>query len=353
MATTRIEWLVRDGLKGKTWNPITGCSKISAGCNNCYAERMSKRLRGRYGYDAENPFKVTLHKNRIDEPLRWKKPQKVFVCSMGDLFHNDVEDWMLDKIFGVILGCKIFNNTPDHIFMILTKRPERMCSYLTNKTPVELLKTWANACPWYPDDPDITVEDLIYSATCRDWDEQGRNSSGSEYKPWGYINKLWPLPNVWLGVTAENQEMADERIPILLQIPAAVRFVSVEPMLGPVDLTQLRIDQEPHCEHHNALTDISTDTPYGYIKHDVPDPLGRGKLDWVICGYESGPKRRPAQIEWVRDLRSQCVTANIPFFLKQIEINAQMVKMPELDGKVWNQMPEVARNKQAISYVEV
>jgi len=167
------------------------------------------------------------------------------------------------------------------------------------------------------------------------------------------VFKHWPLPNVWLGVTAENQEMADERIPILLQIPAAVRFVSVEPMLGPVDLTQLRIDQEPHCEHHNALTDISTDTPYGYIKHDVPDPLGRGKLDWVICGYESGPKRRPAQIEWVRDLRSQCVTANIPFFLKQIEINAQMVKMPELDGKVWNQMPEVARNKQAISYVEV
>ncbi len=313
---TKIEWCTNpDGTKGETWNPITGCTPISEGCQNCYAKRMANRLKGRCGYDADNPFKVTQHQDRLDQPFKWKKPRKIFVCSMGDLFHEDVQDWMLDEIFGVILGCKIFNNTPDHIFMVLTKRPERMLNYFTDRTPVELLKAWANACPWSANDPDVTVEDIVYGATCRDWDEQGRNSSGSEHKPWGYLERLWPLPNLWLGVTAENQARADERIPILLQIPAAVRFVSVEPMLGPVDLTNITMPDEYQPPHVvlPSLTGFHVNT---LREDDDHIYQSNNHLDWIIAGGETGPGARPMHPAWVRSLRDQCQAGGTPFFFK-------------------------------------
>src|SRR3990170_4343202 len=163
MANTKIEWAT------KSWNPITGCTKVSAGCQNCYAKRMAKRLAGRYGYPKDNPFAVTPHPERLQEPLSWKKPQRIFVCSMGDLFHEAVSFSFVRRVLDIVDSC------PQHTFLFLTKRPERM-----------------------------------------------------EY---------YPRRNVWLGVSVENQETEDERIPLLLQPPAAKRFVSYEPALGPVDFS--------------------------------------------------------------------------------------------------------------------
>ena len=186
---TKIEWAE------ETWNPVTGCSPISEGCQNCYAKRMANRLRGRCGYPADDPFRVTLHPERLGEPLRWKEPRKVFVCSMGDLFHEFVPTKF-------IIDClSIMAEAYQHTFMILTKRPERMRAIMSHET----------------------IANDVWLQTSR-----GVNAEPSP----------WPLPNVWLGVTAENQKRADERIPILLQILAVVRFVSVEPCLSAVNIVQ-------------------------------------------------------------------------------------------------------------------
>lgn len=242
MADTKIEWAE------KTWNPVTGCTKISPGCKNCYAERMAHRLQAMGQQRYLNGFKPTCHPDILDEPMRWRKPSRIFVCSMADLFHDDIP---IGFITNVLLTAQM---AQQHTFLILTKRPERMKKVLS----------------------------AIFAVNV-------------------------PLPNLWLGVTAENQEQADKRIPVLLQIPAAKRFVSVEPMLGPVDLTDL-------SNGENAIATVNV-TPglYGLgeqteIKHG---------LDWVICGGESGPGARPMHPDWVRSLRDQCQAANVPFLFKQ------------------------------------
>jgi protein gp37 len=237
---TKIEWVKNpDGTKGETWNPVTGCTKISEGCAHCYAERMSKRLAGRCGYPGTpHNFDATLHPDRLDEPLKWRKPRRVFVCSMGDLFHEDVPT---DFIWRVIQTCY---EAKQHTFQVLTKRPKRALDVLTRSA-------W-----WNNDTPQ----------------------------------------NIWLGVTAENQEQADKRISTILQIPAAVWFVSVEPMLGPVDLSEWI-------------------NPQGATARD--DPARYSLLDWVICGGESGPDARPMHPAWARSLRDQCQMAGVPFFFKQ------------------------------------
>ena len=237
---TKIEWAE------ETWNPITGCTPVSEGCANCYARRMATRLRGRCGYPADDPFRIVYHHKKYGEPLRWKKPRIVFVCSMGDLFHKDVDVRYLAEVFGVMKKAK------QHTFLLLTKRPENVPRH----------------------------ESL--------WDK-----------------------NVWLGVTAENQQRADERIPILLQIPAAVRFVSVEPMLGRVCL-----DIHPGPE-------IGKPTGKGWR------PASPGTIDWVICGGESGPGARPMHPDWARSLRDQCQTAGVPFFFKQWGKYCYPDQMPE------------------------
>ena len=268
MSKTKIEWTEY------SWNPVSGCTPISEGCQNCYARRMAKRLRGRCGYPADEPFKVTLHPEKLAEPLKWRKPRKIFACSMGDLFHESVpESWIL-AVYTAMEKC------PQHTFLILTKRIHRAAEVL-NK----------------------------------------------------FTGRSWPLPNVWLGVTAENQQRADERIPILLEIPAAVRFVSVEPMLGPIRLQRdwLMCPGGAEYGHGMSLTRVHA----GGCCDRHP------RIHWVICGSESGPNHRKTKIEWIRDLREQCISANVPFFLKQMEINGRMVKMPELDGKIWAQFPEV------------
>ena len=244
---TKIEWTER------VWNPVTGCTPVSEGCENCYAERMAKRLAGRFGYPKGEPFRVTLHEDRLEQPLHWKKPSLVFLPSMGDLFHPKVKSQYIAEVFDKIAIAK------QHTFLIVTKRPKRMKAVLEGFQDI-----WECSC------------------------------SG------------WPFKNVWLGVTVENQARSDERIPILLQIPAAVRFVSVEPMLGPVDIRK-------------------------YLE----------ELSWVIAGCESGPKRRLTTAPWIRSLKNQCRAYNIPFFLKQMEVDGKIVKMPEFDGREWNEVPEV------------
>lgn len=305
MGNTKIEWTE------KSWNPVTGCTKISPGCQNCYAERVSKRLRGRCGYPAEDPFRVTLHPERLEEPLRWRKPSKIFVCSMGDLFHEAVPFDFIDRVF------KRINGSPQHDFLILTKRPERMREYFARSMKFPCAVCQGTGCSY-----------------CLD----------HGYQNW----EMKPYSNVWLGVTTENQEMADKRIPILLQIPAAVRFVSVEPMLSPVRLILAR----RYCTNCNYLHWSYNPAGSGFVYKEVycPEcgfaygyhsPEGNSSIDWVICGSESGQNRRPANIEWIRSLKNQCVDADVPFFLKQMEINGRLVKMPKLDGQVWDQFPEV------------
>lgn len=320
---TKIEWCE------ETWNPITGCTPISEGCQNCYAKRMANRLRGRCGYPADEPFKVTLHKDRLEEPLRWKKPRRVFVGSMGDLFHEDVPDEFIYEIWDVMVQSK------QHTFLVLTKRPDRMKSFIEK----------------------VMCNRMGYALTF------GGTPEGKKARKWAQK----PVQNVWLGVTAENQRRADERIPILLQIPAAVRFVSVEPMLGPVDLTQIDIGGNVWI---NSLTgDCKSYNPYGgWWKINE----SKNKLDWVICGGETGPSARPMHPDWARSLRNQCQEAGVSYFFKQWGEYCSPSQMPpdtfrdwdiqhgteiwddeprwrvgkkkagrSLDGEVWDEMPDV------------
>lgn len=258
MNTTKIEWTER------SWNPITGCSPVSDGCRNCYARRMAKRLRGRAGYPSNDPFRVTFHPDRLEEPLRMRKPRKIFVCSMGDLFHPGVPDEWIDQVFAIMALC------PNHTFQVLTKRAERMAKYF-GEAESGKRKLADAAC--YGMSLGFFGAAAVASAV-----------------------KNWPLPNVWAGVSAENQATADERIPHLLNTPAAVRFVSVEPMLGPVDITR--------WIWQNSLD-------------GSPAPKADPVLHWVIVGGETGPGARPMHPDWVRSLRDQCKVAGVPFFFKQ------------------------------------
>ncbi len=274
MSKTKIEWTE------DVWNPVTGCTKVSPGCAHCYAERMSKRLKGRYGYPADDPFKVTLHHDRLDQPLHWRKPRTIFVCSMGDLFHEDVPHKFIAQVFNTAMRCH--HEGKDHTFIFLTKRPERMATFFREAGQVE-----------------------------------------SQY---GFpVNRggEWTAsltPNVWLGVTAENQEQADKRISILLQIPAAKRFVSIEPMLGPVEL---------EAAWHGYLTGWKTESDHhpqcsGWSNGEcdcngVPVQVQTNKLDWVIVGCESGPGRRRCDNDWIRQVVADCRSAEVPVFVKQIQ----------------------------------
>lgn len=284
MAETKIDWTDR------VWNPVTGCSKVSPGCLHCYAERMAKRLAGRAGYPKDDPFRVTCHENRLDMPLRWRKPSRVFVNSMSDLFHEDVPDSFMDRVFAVIAL------TGRHTYQVLTKRADRLLRYATDPETPKRIGKYMNVG---------TI--LLINGNLE--------PDGGTMARWFQHGAPWPLPNVHIGVTAENQAMADDRIGALLQVPAAVRFVSVEPCLGPVD--------------------VSDYLPGGEIAAPC---YGRG-LDWVIAGSESGPGRRPAELDWFRSLRDQCSAAGVPFFLKQINVDGRLEHSPELDGRQWREFP--------------
>lgn len=304
MGQTKIEWTEA------TWNPVTGCTKVSEGCRNCYAERVAKRLAGRHGYPADEPFRVTTHLERLREPLERKKPTLYFVCSMSDLFHKNVPDEVIDMVFAAMGAAR------HHTFQVLTKRPDRMAEYLSDRWRLENIYAAWNAVSGGPRE----VQD-------------------------------WPLPNVWVGTSVEHQQAADERIPDLLRTPAAVRFLSCEPLLEAVYL--------------GLPGTCPKDWGLGYTA--VSD-----HLHWVICGGESGLGARPMHPDWARSLRDQCVSAGVPYFLKQwgewlpnaqeygchqpeANYNRRHVMLDDvamarvgkhaagrlLDGRTWDEMPSV------------
>jgi protein gp37 len=279
MAETAIEWATH------VWNPTTGCDRVSPGCDHCYALTMAKRLKGmgqaKYQNDGDprtsGPgFGLTMHADTMGDPLGWRKPRKVFVNSMSDLFHDKVDAGFIAHVFAVMAL------TPQHTYQVLTKRHGRLRSLLN---------------------------DRAFLAVLDDYREAIRPGCG---------DFTWPLPNVWLGVSVESQQWADIRIPALLETPAAVRFLSCEPLLGPIDLAG------PVVNGHRPRLTYWLDgrpgwgpeetTPTGLIMQ--PRVTGP-RIDWVIVGGESGPGARPMHPDWARSIRDQCQTAGVPFFFKQ------------------------------------
>ena len=287
---SKIEWT------DATWNPVDGCTPVSAGCDHCWARRMSRRTFG------TRPFSdVRCHPERLKQPLHWRKPRKIATCLMGDLFHPKIPARFIVDVLEVMAAC------PRHTFQVLTKRPERMAALLFGEV------------------------------------------GGNDY-----------LPNVWLGVSVEDQKTADERIPLLLETPAAVRFVSYEPALGLVDFGAVKIT----VGYVDSLTGRYDDGGSGY-----DDGIAANSLDWVIAGGESGPGARPAHPDWFRKVRDDCQAAGVPFFFKQWgewfprdnwEDNPPELVLFEglegsypvhrvgkkragrlLDGREWNEFPEV------------
>lgn len=239
---TKIGWTE------STWNPVTGCTKVSAGCAHCYAERVAKRLQAMGQSNYANGFEMRMHIDALEIPLHWKKPRRIFVNSMSDLFHEGIPLVFIREVFSIMAQASW------HQFQILTKRAKRL---------TELAST-------------------LY----------------------------WP-PNVWMGVSVENQECADKRIPALLQVPAAVRFVSCEPLLGNIVLTQIGIpDDNFNNENYHYFNVLKSYRRYC-------DPF-QYSVDWVIVGGESGPKARPMELEWARDIRDQCKFYGVPLFMKQL-----------------------------------
>jgi protein gp37 len=296
--STQISWA------DKTWEVTAGCSKIS-------------------------PGEVRLLPHNLDKPLHWRKPRRIFVDSRSDLFHEDVPDEYIDRVIAAIASSQ-----PNQ-FLVLTKRAERMRDYMiglsergkraqeaymqTGREHFQKYKERFTEGYTLPEPPTPELRAVYDSARIAEHGAaqgfRGRSYSGGEYH-W----QQWPLSNLWLGVTAENQEQADARIPHLLATPAAVRFVSVEPMLSAVDLRA-------------HLTPAYVGGMGGVSFHTEPG------LDWTVCGGESGPGARPMELQWARDLRDQCMSAGVPFFLKQMAVDGKLVHMPELDGRVWEQYP--------------
>ena len=244
---TKIEWC------DDTLNIVTGCMPDFPCWQRCYARRMANRLRGRFGYDADEPFKPTFHPDKLDQPLHWSKPRRIFVVSMGDLFCEGVPHEWVERVMQAI------GMAPQHTYMILTKRPRRMGD-------------------------------------------------------WFKSHKVYASKNLWLGISVSTQAELWERWEWLRQIPAAVRFVSLEPLLEDVDLQYI-------FTHTN-----SKGRPF--VRKIEAD--GRFFLDWVIVGPETGPKARPMDLDWARNIRDQCRGVGTPFFFKP----------GPLDGVMWQEFPK-------------
>lgn len=280
---TGIQW------SEATWNFTTGCDQVSPGCDQCYALTLAGRLKlmGSPKYQTDgNPetsgpgFGIAVHPDVLDLPLSWVKPRRIFVNSMSDLFHDGVPDDIIAKAFAVMAACT------QHTFQILTKRHGRMRSLLNREVFRQLVMGVGN--------------------------DRGLRARIPAHLDGGGLAQInWPLTNVHLGVSAEDQPRADLRIPALLDTPAAVRWVSLEPLLGPVDLCNLHA-------HNGALIDC--------LAGDVKNADGEvyaacpSALDWVVVGGESGTGNttRPLQVAWIRTLVRQCRTTNVPVFVKQL-----------------------------------
>ncbi len=265
MGSTKIAWT------NATWNPVVGCSHVSDGCRNCYAERLALRFGwSKKPWTSENAREnVVLHPERLGQPLCWRRLRRIFVCSMGDLFHEQVPDDFIAAVFSVMARAR-------HVFQVLTKRPQRMLAWLADSPVGER-----------------------------------------------------PLPNLWLGVSVEDQRTASERVPLLMRVPAAVRFVSCEPLLGPIDLAQAS-----PCGYYCGEAVGHVDHPF-YVYQGCATG---GGIHWVIVGGESGPNFRRMDLDWARSIRDQCVAAGVPFFFKQGS-GVRPGMNPLLDGVEWRQFP--------------
>lgn len=290
---SKIEWTEA------TWNPIrarnlkTGgvghfCEKVSPGCAGCYAERMQPRFKNDIRYNAADGDKVEvfLDEDVLTQPLRWSRPRMIFPCSMTDLFGSWVPDEWIDRIFAVMALAR------QHTFQLLTKRAERLPTYCSDRSLPGRL----------------ALKMGVIASGNRPLMEKGDEIT----REWAAFN--FHLPNVWLGVSCEDQKTADERIPMLLQTPAAVRWVSAEPLLGPIDFTNLAL-----IRHDDGFADVSLNCLTGHVVG--PDDMTDMKLDWMVVGGESGPKARPFDIQWARDIIAQCKAADVPVFVKQLGAN--------------------------------
>lgn len=312
---TKIQWTE------ETWNPVSGCRRKSPGCLNCYAERQAHRLagnpndkiallysgvtqitNGRPGWSGKTGFS----ESALLKPLHTRKPTTYFI-SLSDLFYDERRDSEIDYVFAVMALCQ------QHTFQVLTKYPERMLAWFDRlrvmaekHRPNTVRKTFGES----------DALNLIWMH----W-RLGRGPA--------FPHGPWPLPNVWLGVSCEDQKHADERVPLLLKTPAAVRFASYEPALGPINFDEyiwpscIATREEHDRDHGGGLW------------------CDERSLDWIIYGSESGPAARPGNEEWARAVKNQCVEAGVPFFLKQFaDAKGHKIGTPELDGQQWMQMPE-------------
>lgn len=254
---TDIEWTHIPGYKGETWNPVRGCTKISPGCKHCYAETFAERWRGIPGHAYEQGFDLREVPSKLDQPVRWTKPRSIFVNSMSDLLHEDVSNDYVSAVLGVIAA------TPQHIHMLLTKRAERLPKVF------EYVQSECKGRFMHPA--------LAHHAACiADSDHLFRAANACAGR------SAWPLPNLWVGVSVEDRKHGLPRIAHLRQVPAVVRFLSIEPLLedlGTIDLTGIH---------------------------------------WVILGGESGPGARYFVLDWARSIIEQCRAAGVPVFMKQI-----------------------------------
>ena len=240
----------------ETWNPVTGCSPISEGCETCPARRSARRLKGRFGYPDDDPFQIMPRPDRLEKPFRWKRPRKVLACSVGDIAHHDIPVDFFLRIWEVMRAC------PQHTFILLTKRP-------------------------------IGLSELIRLA------EGGVRDD--------LADKILALPsNIWIGISAENQKRFDDRIPFLAQIPAAVRFLSVEPMLGPISLKKRAC---LGCGKEICDCPIESGLTFRANRPGIDSPYW--PLDRVICSVDTDPEAKLESSRWVADLKSQCADAGI------------------------------------------
>ena len=292
MDKTKIEWA------DATWSPITGCSRISVGCEHCYAERLAgtrmKNQPSRQGLTRETlsgpvwTGEVRFNEKWLDQPLRWRPPKRIFVCAHSDLFHENVPDEWIDRIFAVMALA------PHHTYLVLTKRAERMQRYMTG---LDTEITDGNG----KHKRDARLEGIEWRSCMVEGAAQKLHNERTGEDPSMWLAVHLPLPNVHIGVSIENQETAESRIPLLLKTPAAVRWVSAEPLIGPLDLRAIL--HGPNGITHDALL------PWGN--------LWNASLDWVVVGGESGPGSRPMHPDWARSIRGQCVAARVSFFFKQ------------------------------------
>ncbi|MBP2495236.1 protein gp37 [Methylobacterium sp. PvP062] len=312
--TSSIEWT------DATWNPIAGCSLKSPGCTHCYAMPTARRQElmmaalGRVSPYAGltrvvNGKAVWTGDMRLVEaaltlPLRWQRPRRIFVNSMSDLFHEDVPDEWIDRVFAVMALC------PQHTFQVLTKRADRMRAYLT-RGPGGGKQDVRNHIAWNVVGDVLRLVAPAWTMEPVDgkWRSRAIGACGT-----------WPLPNVWLGVSAEDQRRADERVPDLLATPAAVRFVSAEPLLGPIDFRHIAIpcDAPQTTFFVDALTGFHGARYSPHMIASSPNPLPKTSgLDWIIVGGESGPGARPMHPDWARQIRDACAAAGVAYLFKQ------------------------------------